>query len=365
MGRFGGELLGRLTEWDHGGGPPGSCDLDSSTTINPLGPPFSMELLWKSLSKHLAFYPDPYSEKIQRALASFYAVPPANVLPGAGATALLYRLFETFRPARILLPEPVFSEYPRAGGVFGIPMVFVRPGVPAHHSPWPVDPGFSGVIKQARRGDLVVLVNPVNPTGEEFSRESLHALGEMLLLKGAFLLIDESFQDFIGSRSSVLPLWDGVFSSFFVLKSFTKISGLAGIRTGVLFGPEGILSVIRQGMGPWSLGLLEQEVIVQLIENHQKSLEQCVAIESLLEELSGFFVMKNIPVSRGAGPFLLVRTGWGDRAGEIARQSLEHFGVRLRVASGFGPPDGRDWIRIGFQGLTDPLRMVRTIEKLS
>ncbi|BAM06691.1 aminotransferase class I/II-fold pyridoxal phosphate-dependent enzyme [Leptospirillum ferrooxidans] len=357
--------MDHLIKWDHGGGPAGSCELDTSTTINPLGPPFSMDLLWKKLSGEMAFYPDPYSGKVQSELASCYSLPHENVLPGSGATALLYRLFETLNPLRLILPEPIFSEYPRAGEAFGIPMVFVSSETRSSRFPWQVDPGFSGVIENARRGDLVVLVNPVNPTGEEFSRDSLMALGNHLFLKGAFLLIDESFQDFIAGRSSVLAFKDEFLSSFYVLKSFTKISGLAGIRTGALFGPAEILSLVRRRLGPWSLGLLEQEVISRLVSNREGSLDQCAVLSGLLEILAQSLLNEKIPVSRGAGPFLLARTGWGARAGELADRSLGDFGVRLRVASGFGPSNGGDWIRIGFQGLTHPERVVDTILRLS
>jgi len=313
----------------------------------------------------MAFYPDPYSGKVQSELASRYSLAQGNVLPGSGATALLYRLFETLNPSRLILPEPIFSEYPRAGEVFGIPMVSIRAETNRSGFPWKVDPGFSGVIENARRGDLVVLVNPVNPTGEEFSRESVMALGNHLFLKGAFLLIDESFQDFISGRSSVLDFKDEFLSSFYVLKSFTKISGLAGIRTGALFGPSKTLSLVRRRLGPWSLGLLEQEVISQLVSNREGSLDQCAVLSGLLDVLAQSFLNKEISVSRGAGPFLLARTGWGQRAREIADRSLEVFGVRLRIASGFGPSDGCDWIRVGFQGLTDPERIVDTIVRLS
>ena len=364
MGRFGRSFLDQLIKWDHGGGPPGSSELDTSTTINPLGPPFSMDLLWKKRSGWMAFYPDPYSEKIQSELAARDSLPQENVLPGSGATALLYRLFETLNPSRLLLPEPIFSEYPRAGEVFGIPIVFVSADTRSSRIPWQVDPGFSGVIEKARRGDLVVLVNPVNPTGEEFSRESVMALGKILFLKGAFLLIDESFQDFIQGRSSVLTFQDEFLSSSFVLKSFTKISGLAGIRTGALYGPAEILSLVRRSLGPWSLGLLEQEVISQLISNRERSLDQCVLLSVHLDILAQSLLHNGIPVSRGAGPFLLARTGWGERAGELSRRSLRDFGVRLRVASGFGPSDGDNWIRVGFQGLIDPERVVDTILRL-
>jgi threonine-phosphate decarboxylase len=365
MESSGREFLESLKEWDHGGGSPGSCELDASTTINPLGPPFSMELLWRDLSACLSCYPDPTSGALREQLSSFYGLPVENILPGGGATALLYRLTEILNPSRLLLPRPVFSEYPKAGSACLIPLDFVGPGSPLPHTPWPVDPGFSSILEKACHGDLVVLVNPVNPTGEEFSRESVIALGQELCSKGASLLVDESFQDFIGCRSSVLPKWNDLSSSFFVLKSFTKISGLAGIRTGALFGPSGVLSVICERMGPWSLGLIEQRVIGDLIANRRISEEQCVAIDRRLDVLSDLLLANNFPVSRGAGPFLLARTGWGSSAVRLSRKSLEDYGVRLRVATGFGVQNGEDWVRIGFQGLMDPGRVVSTLKNLA
>ncbi len=358
--RRGGESPETEPVWDHGGGLPLIEGIDASTTLNPFGPSFSLQGLLRENEHKLAYYPDPFSQSVCRCLSEVTGIPAENILPGPGATALLYRLIGSLLPSRLLLPFPIFSEYPKAANTFGIPVCPIEAGGALPGCLWPVDPGFSRTIDQVRKGDLVVLVNPVNPTGEELSREILQDLLIRLDHCGAFLLVDESFQDFIGERSSLLGEVKRGAPGLLILKSFTKRTGIAGLRTGVLFGHEATLDRIRREMGPWATGTLEQEVMKSLLKDPGVFREQCVGIRDRLSQLAALLSLQDRIVITGAGPFLMVRTGWGQNAGTRAQESLLS-GVRLRIATGFGPAGGEDWVRVGFQGLLFPHRILSVL----
>lgn len=107
----------------------------------------------------------------------------------------------------------------------------------------------------AKQSDVVIVINPNNPSGRLYSRQELLLAQQELAKKGGWLIVDEAFMDALDddlrlncsiSKNAQLP---GVF----VLRSVGKFFGLAGIRSGfVLSAPENI-NRIKKLLGPWHL----------------------------------------------------------------------------------------------------------------
>lgn len=346
--------------WDHGGLLPENAPrekdiLDASTTVNPFGPPFSLEDLLAGIGKGWTSYPDPWSASLSSRIARRMGLPADCLVPGPGATALIYRWMETVRPRRLVLFEPIFSEYPRAAGVYGIPVLRVPGGVPlvfAGGRPesageWGVD--FGRFEPQA--GDWVVLVNPVNPTGQAFSMRQAQEFFVRLARAGAGLLLDESFQDFLENRDSLLGSIapDNPFLS--VVRSVTKVTGLPGIRTGWLASSRETVQKIRQSLGPWALGVLECGVMDRYYALPDWNFDR---IRQARDRLFAFFVSVGLPVAEGFSPYLFVHTSWGRKAPEWRDRFFRERGVFVRIAEGFGPRSGSDYVRLGHQAFEKP-----------
>ena len=113
-----------IKRFEHGGNiyqpaPDGGPWLDFSANINPLGLPESIR---QALAAHLdavVHYPDPAGTALRQALEGAYGVPGGTILLGNGAAELFYLYMHTFRPQRVLLPVPSFSEYERAARAVG------------------------------------------------------------------------------------------------------------------------------------------------------------------------------------------------------------------------------------------------------
>ena len=346
--------------WDHGGRLPESSFskgeiLDASTTVNPFGPPFSLDTLLKETGEEWSSYPDPWSERLNGQIARRLKIDGDCLVQGPGATALIYRWMETVRPRRLVLFEPLFSEYGRAADFYRIPVLRV-PGRrslpflgkrPDSSGEWGVDPGSF----DPSPGDWVVLVNPVNPTGQVLSLEELNTLFDRIRRSGAGLFVDESFQDFLANPASLLKRIEPDNPCLFIVRSMTKGTGLPGIRTGWLAGPREMVRRVCHSLGPWAIGALESKIVEHYYALPGWSFEH---LRQARDRLSATLVSGGWAVAEGSSPFLFVHTGWGEKAPVYRDRLFRERGLYLRIAEGFGPPSGLDYVRLGFQAFRKP-----------
>ncbi|WP_175443246.1 aminotransferase class I/II-fold pyridoxal phosphate-dependent enzyme [Vibrio sonorensis] len=99
--------------------------------------------------------------------------------------------------------------------------------------------------------DVVLVINPNNPTGVDTAAESLVNLRDQMNRKGGFLILDEAFMDCTPERSVLNKVQN--LSSLVVLRSVGKFFGLAGVRTGFVFSSPNVLSKIAEYQGPWTV----------------------------------------------------------------------------------------------------------------
>ncbi len=119
-----------IQRFEHGGNvyqpsPKGKAWLDFSANINPLG---LSPAVRQALAAHLdqvVHYPDPAGTVLRQALEQAYGVPGGSIVLGNGAAELFYLYMHTFRPQRVLLPVPSFSEYERAARAAGPSSIMV------------------------------------------------------------------------------------------------------------------------------------------------------------------------------------------------------------------------------------------------
>ena len=358
--------------WDHGGwnGNPRTDMpvLDTSTTVNPFGPSFSLEEILSGIREEMSRYPVPWGRDATEAVSLRFGVPGDGLLFGPGATALLYRWVETLRPQRLVLFEPIFSEFGRAAACFGIPVLRVPPvdvlsfkgvNLPDNLRRWKID--LSAFRERLRPGDQAVIVNPVNPTGQELSAESLLDFWERVGVPGAGLLVDESFQDFIGNRSSVMGPGRRIGPAWTVLRSLTKITGLPGIRTGCLLTDPVLSGLIRDRMGPWSTGALEQAVAIAWSRSAEEEAGRVQALYDVRKQFLEEWTEAGRGVFEGVGPFLWLHTGWGNGARDLQDRIFRETGVYLRIGNGFGPGGGENFLRVGFMAFREPVKVMETL----
>ena len=199
--------------------------LDLSTGINPQGypvPPVPADA-WLRLPED--------DDGLEAAAADYYGS--AHLLPVAGS-----------QPAIQLLPAVLRGERVR----------LLAPGYAEHAHAWrdrrAVAVGADEIDAAVAHSDIVVLVQPNNPTGVHFGRERLLEWHTRLARRGGWLVVDEAFIDTTPAQSLVpLAGADGLV----VLRSVGKFFGLAGARVGFVFAPGSVRAALAERLGPWTL----------------------------------------------------------------------------------------------------------------
>ncbi len=165
-----------------------------------------------------------------------------NLLAVAGSQAAIQALPMLRPPAQVALVAPSYAEHAHAWQRHGHQVI----GVPA-----------TEILQTGMTAQVVVIVNPNNPTGKLFSVDELLHLHAQLAARGGWLVVDEAFIDATPEHSlaSACPR-----PGLVVLRSLGKFFGLAGARVGFVLAEETILQALAELLGPWAIAAPSRHV---------------------------------------------------------------------------------------------------------
>lgn len=232
------------------------CDaLDFSANVSPLGLPAGVAAAITNALPTADRYPDPLCRELRAALAGAEGVPADWILCGNGAADLIFRLALAVRPRRALLPAPTFAEYEAALQTVScaVQRVFLR-----EENEFAVTEEFIDAVTPET--DIVFLCQPNNPTGQVTPPALVERLVRRCAECGAVLVVDECFLDFLPDRDAWTAkqlLRDA--PQLIILKAFTKLYAMAGVRLGyALCGDATLLEKMRGAGQPWAVSSLAQ-----------------------------------------------------------------------------------------------------------
>jgi threonine-phosphate decarboxylase len=233
-------------------GVPKEQLLDFSANINPLGPPASM---WSAIRENLSritAYPDPKSRELKNVLAGKYGLRTEQLVIGNGAAEILYGVMRALRPKKVGLLQPCFSEYAEAASVVDAEFVTVF-AKPQHGFTPPVDE----LVAACEETDLFVIGHPNNPNGRLLPLEGLVEMAAALQRRGAYLLVDEAFLDFVPQAGTMLEQLDE-WPKVILLRSLTKFYSIPGLRLGYAVASPELIQRIERELAPWGVNALAQ-----------------------------------------------------------------------------------------------------------
>lgn len=327
--------------------------LDFSASVNFLGPPPAALRAVKTAAAEVAHYPEEDPAALTVAVATYLGIFPDEVALGNGSIEVIYWLAAALGLRRVLIVEPTFSEYRRA---------CEAAGAACDSFELSEEEGFALDAERIRpQGyDLVFVCNPNNPTGYLVSLDEMTALWKRCRDAGAGLVVDEAFIDFSGGGESVLS-W-GVSEGLYVLRSFTKIFALAGLRLGCLAAPEDFIARLRMRMPPWNINSLARaagEASLADLDYMARTWRETVSLRKrLFEQLSAVPGMEPLPSEAN---FLLCRLAEASSA-ELADQ-LGRMGILVRDCRSF-PGLGDRYIRVAVRPDRENYQLVAALKKL-
>ena len=174
-----------------------------------------------------------------------------------GASQVFPILRDYFAGKRMLIPDPTFGEYPR-----------MFPEAASYRDD--VGIALADLTAQIDAANVVVFVNPNNPTGTTLSSQTLHDLAASRPDKT--FVVDESFIDFSGYPSMVSLLEEKPLENVICIKSLSKTLGVPGIRLGYVYSANaGFLRFVSDRVPIWNLNSVA-EYMLEIILKHRNSL---------------------------------------------------------------------------------------------
>lgn len=232
-----------------------SYRLDYSANINPLGMPESVIRAAQESVLQAANYPDTRCRELKKGLAQKEGVKEEQIVCGNGAAELIFSLTAAIKPKRALLVSPGFAEYEQALKVRGCEISYYE---------LKEENGFrlgEDYLTYLNEGlEVLFLCNPNNPTGLTIKKELLIKIVRRCQSLGIRMVLDSCFVDFLEcpqDADMVSFLQD--FPCLFILKAFTKIYAMAGLRLGYgLCADEKLMEAMQEVTQPWSVSIPAQ-----------------------------------------------------------------------------------------------------------
>jgi len=201
-------------------------------------------------------------------LANYCKVSTDSLLLANGADQaidLVVRLL--FSPGdRVVIPSPVFSFYYQMLSVNGVEPVIVGFEKQAQRFILPT----KAILEALQASQGLILCNPNNPLGARIDTEQLKVLVEACVRLNKPVIVDESYFEYL--QQTCLDAFSTV-RQLFVIRSFSKYFGLAGLRLGyVVTHPESVRELLKV-RGPWDVNHVAVKAALFCL-NNRKALEQ-------------------------------------------------------------------------------------------
>jgi threonine-phosphate decarboxylase len=240
--------------------------LDFSSSVNPLGPSKKALEAAKKAFSQIEAYPDSNSTELRQVIANhFCSINKQNVVVGNGSTELMYLFAETFlkKGETALIPAPTFGEYESAVRKTGETPKFLKLGKSLNVQAVPFKTEISGA-------KIIFLCNPNNPTSMLIPKETLTDIIEKALEHDSLVFLDEDFLEFVEEEKSLTRIGKiNAYPNLFILRSFTKIFGLTGLRVGYGIANEEIINVLSCAKIPWNVNCLAQAAAVVALKDEE------------------------------------------------------------------------------------------------
>jgi histidinol-phosphate aminotransferase len=297
---------------------------------NPLGPsPKGMEALQEAAGR-IHIYPDSNCYYLKEALAKHLSVAPEQLIIGNGSDEILKMLGEAFLTPEdeVVLSEHTFSVYQFVARLMGAGEVVVP------MKDYTVD--LEAMAKAVGpKTKMVFICNPNNPTGTFVGADELDRFLDAVP-PGVLVVMDEAYYEYVDDPSypdtvAMLPSR----KNLVILRTFSKIYGLAGLRVGYGIGNPEVIAAINRVREPFNVNSLAQAAAVAALAD-EEFLQQSRAVNRAGKEfLYQEFERLGLSFLPSQSNFILVDVGMDSQ--QLMGAMLQR-GVIIRAADSFGLP---------------------------
>jgi len=211
-------------------------------------------------------YPDPQQRTVKSLLSKIKNIPEKNMLLGNGSDEILDLIFRVFcepNHDNIITLPPTYGMYSVLANINAIAIKSVQLDAD-------FQPKVDAILEMAdSNSKLLFLCSPNNPTGNSFKTASIERL--IKEFKG-IVVIDEAYIDFSNEESWASKL--SGFPNLIVTQTLSKAYGMAGIRLGICYASQDIISVLNRIKPPYNVNALTQQKAIMQLEQNEVTQKQ-------------------------------------------------------------------------------------------
>ncbi|HEY6226955.1 MAG TPA: histidinol-phosphate transaminase [Verrucomicrobiae bacterium] len=310
-------------------GLPAKDIIKLASNENPLGPsPAALAAMQQSLQT-LHLYPDGNAYYLKNKLAERLGVESSNLILGNGSNEIIEFVGHALiQPgADVIVSQYCFAVYPIVTKLFGGNLITV----PARNYGHDLNAMLDAVTPNTR---VMFVANPNNPTGTLAPRGDVVRLINQLP-SSVLLVMDEAYLEFLDDPIDLLPLVRlGFKPNLILMRTFSKIYGLAGLRLGYGIGHPEFIAALEKVRQPFNINsMIQAGALAALFDNEHLRRTRQNNTQGL-----NFFVREfrqmNLDYISSAANFILVKVG----DGQAVFEQLQKRGVITRPMGGYALP---------------------------
>jgi histidinol-phosphate aminotransferase len=299
-----------------------------------LGPsPAALAAMQQALAQ-LHLYPDGNAFYLKKRLAEKLGLETSHLILGNGSNEIIefvgHALMEP--GVDVVASQYCFAVYPIITHLFGANLITVPAREYGHDLP--------AMLKAiTSRTRVLFVANPNNPTGTLAPPTELRQLVEEVPAH-VLLVMDEAYVEFLDEAPDFLPLVrDSPKPNLLLMRTFSKIYGLAGLRLGYGIGHPELIAALEKVRQPFNINSLVQAGALAALDDAAHVANTRANNRAGLRFFADAFQKMKLQFVPSAANFILVRVGNGQRI----FQELQKQGIITRPMAGYQLPE---WIRI-------------------
>ncbi|MFO1488882.1 MAG: histidinol-phosphate transaminase [Verrucomicrobiota bacterium] len=301
---------------------------------NPLGPsPAALAAMQKVLA-NLNLYPDGNAFQLKQKLAAKLGVTPAHLILGNGSNEIIEFVGHALMSpgCEVLVSQYCFAIYPLVAKIFNASLVTV----PAKHYGHDLNALLAAITPRTR---VIFVANPNNPTGTSVAKADLVAFA-CRVPESVLLVIDEAYIEFLDDAADfVADIRAGRRPNILLMRTFSKIFGLAGLRIGYGIAQPELVTALEKIRQPFNINSIAQAGALAALDDDAHTRRTRENNAQGLKFYEQAFRELGLEFLPSAANFILVKVGEGQRVFDRMQQQ----GVIVRPMGGY---QLGEWIRI-------------------
>ncbi|MBL9143440.1 MAG: histidinol-phosphate transaminase [Verrucomicrobiaceae bacterium] len=317
---------------------------------NPLGPSPKAQAAMTAACGDVHIYPDGGSYKLRNAIAQKFGLEMGNVILGSGSNEVIEFIGHAFLKAgdNIITAEHAFLVYKLMAKVFGSNTIEVPDPGYVHD----LDAMAAAITPQTKE---IFIANPNNPTGTLVTQEQI----DRFMAKvpdHVVVVFDEAYYEFLDNPPDTLKyVREG--RNVVVLRTFSKIQGLAGLRIGYGLASKELIEVLQRTRQPFNINSIAQAgALAGLLDDEHQAKTKRITDEgrSYLQTEFAHLGLEFIP---SFANFVLVKVGDGN----AVFKAMMDKGVIVRAMAAYKLPQ---WVRISIGTMPQNERCIAVLKEV-